>query len=603
MRACSSRKSFSASPPRGTTTSALRASATRAASSSCEAATAIAASRGRPLASRPSCTASSSAALVAPRGPRAAQDRHVAALQAQRGDVDGDVRPRLVDHQHAAQRHPHAGRRRGRCRAASRRRPRRTGRAAPRSRAAASASASMRGLVERQPVEQRRARGRRRDPARGRAGWPRESRRRRARDGVGDRVQRRVLRSRAELRERPLRGAPADREIVSDSSHRASVRHDPSGWASAIRAEKPAPSAGARRVIQTRMKRARAGLAKAICCRVFVISRGGAATSQPSSASGGAAQRGRVDRGGEARAPACAGRRPRHLRALRQGEHEPDAALRQHRVGAIRLGLPEGGGVAVDRLLRLVVVLGAVAGRRVERQRRLHLERPCRRGSVAAWSCPSSVSVVVCARRRGRGRRRARPRRWSSPSDAAGQRQQQRDATDRDAERQHRRPAQRRRRSRGRWRAPGRAPTRDGSAAAVLEVHRRRRHVLPRRQLAEVASGRRRRARRTRRSAGSASASSRSAAATSGTRVGRRRAARRIWRSPVRTWRRPAVGRRATSRAARRSAPAGRAAGRARESPIGGGSSRTWRAATSAKPEPRNGGRPASISYSTTPSA
>ena len=69
------------------------------------------------------------------RGRRAAQHDRVAGLQAQRGRVDRDVRPRLVDDRDDAERDADLGARRGRWAGAGRRSPRRPGRAAPRSRA------------------------------------------------------------------------------------------------------------------------------------------------------------------------------------------------------------------------------------------------------------------------------------------------------------------------------------------------------------------------------------------------------------------------------------------------------------------------------------
>ena len=106
----------------------------------------------------------------------AAQHDRVAGLQAQRGGVDGDVRPRLVDDRdrRRAARAPCA--RRARWGAGSRRSPRRPGRAAPRS--------SRTGAGDRGDPRRRRARAgpsaRPSSPAsrppRGRARWPRGSR-------------------------------------------------------------------------------------------------------------------------------------------------------------------------------------------------------------------------------------------------------------------------------------------------------------------------------------------------------------------------------------------------------------------------------------------
>ena len=65
------------------------------------------ASSGSPAATRPSRTQRSSTAFVRARARRAAQQAGVAALEAQAGHVDGDVRARLVDDEQHAERHAH----------------------------------------------------------------------------------------------------------------------------------------------------------------------------------------------------------------------------------------------------------------------------------------------------------------------------------------------------------------------------------------------------------------------------------------------------------------------------------------------------------------
>ena len=111
MRECSSRKSFSCSPPRGIDDVGgcgrrRRAPPARRG----EIATAIAASRGRPASRRgPSCTACEQRGVGGARSDEPRRSRDVARLQAERGDVDRHVRPGLVDDQHAARAAPARG--------------------------------------------------------------------------------------------------------------------------------------------------------------------------------------------------------------------------------------------------------------------------------------------------------------------------------------------------------------------------------------------------------------------------------------------------------------------------------------------------------------
>ena len=418
MRACSSRKSFSASPPRGTTTSALAGSATSAASSSREASSAIAASARQAARVEAGVHRLEQRRVGGAGRARAAQDRDVAALQAQRGDVDGHVRARLVDHQHAAQRHAHAddvevvrkppagvdlaarvGQRRDR--------PRRGRRARRSARRRASGGRAA------PPT------GRRRGPARRPRRSPRGSPRGARRCASAIACSAASFGARPSARERPAaRRGRGSRDRLRQRPQRPVYVRIRAADASAIRAEKPG-SLGGREARDPDQDEAGPGRLRRASIRWLRLrDRARRGPGLPAASAVGR-RRGRVT----CRSPAVkpGARRAQldgrdTLRALRQRQHQPDAALRQHRVGAVRLGLPERGGVAVDRVRRLVVVLGAVAGRRVERQRRLHLERLAggsgRRRSAVVSAVVSSTWTAPWWWGRPR---RACSRRWLPP--------------------------------------------------------------------------------------------------------------------------------------------------------------------------------------------
>ena len=136
------------------------------------------------------------------------------------------------------------------------------------------------------------------------------------------------------------------------------------------------------------------------------------------------------------------------------------------------------------------------------------------------------------------------------------------DATHGDAEGQHGRPAQRPGVLAGAGGYPVRHRLEMDGAAAVLEVHGRGRHVLPGRQLAEVGRAIVVEHVVLARLGLGVLRLSRRAAATRGSRDRARRAVRGSVAARCGRWWRPAVGRRATSRAGRRSGPTGPPAGR-----------------------------------------
>ena len=108
IRACSSRKCFSASPPRGTTTSAPSAWRRSAASSSRVGVQLQHGVLGQPGGAQAGAHGRDQGGVRAPGGRGAAEHRDVADFTHRHADVDRDVRPGLVDHQDPAERDAHA---------------------------------------------------------------------------------------------------------------------------------------------------------------------------------------------------------------------------------------------------------------------------------------------------------------------------------------------------------------------------------------------------------------------------------------------------------------------------------------------------------------
>ena len=163
------------------------------------------------------------------RARRAAQHDRVARLQAQRGRVDRDVRPRLVDDGDDAERHAllahvePVGQ------------PEALDHLADRV-AQRGDVAHLRGdradarLVEHQPVEQRGATGRPRARPPCRARWPRRSRRPRASSASAIACSAASLARRVERRQAPRRGARGDADVgdgVGGDGHAGRVRARP----------------------------------------------------------------------------------------------------------------------------------------------------------------------------------------------------------------------------------------------------------------------------------------------------------------------------------------------------------------------------------------
>ena len=174
---------------------------------------------------------------------RAADDdprstHRVARLQAQRGGVDRHVRPGLVDDRHDAERHADLAHLRGR---SAKRRPSMT---SPTGSGSATMSrtpraiAATRPVVEGEAVHERRRQARLAARPRGRARWPRGSRRARLLECVGDGEQRRVLGGGVEggqLAGRRLGGEAELGDGLGGDGHAKSLRRPAIGLVAGVR--------------------------------------------------------------------------------------------------------------------------------------------------------------------------------------------------------------------------------------------------------------------------------------------------------------------------------------------------------------------------------